>query len=502
LIDIYNLPSDDKTWDLLATGKTAGVFQLENEALGGRFSKKIQPKNIEEVASVITILRPGTLSSEMEDGESAAVHYERRHRGVEDADAFHFLLEPLLKDTQQIILYQEQIIQISKTLAGFDGRQAMKLMKGIGKKKADLIFSLEKDFIAGCLKNGVREIDSQKIFDIIKKSARYVFNKSHAVGYAKMSYATSYMKANHMLEFYVASLRLAKDKTNPREDVKKLSKECADFGFLVYPPRLDNCYVTFTGFDKKIYFGISNIKSIGETQAQLIVDIAKTEPKTWYECLFKLFPIRKTVVENCIKAGVFAKFKVPVRRQLDDYSSLLMLSNKEKGIAESNSANFTCIKDLLEFVKTKTMKSRVEKLDSIIKLVDKPAEKLEDNVRDTTKYEVELFGCSVSYDNIDCVTTAGNCTIEEYNRGKFLKEYQIVCEVERAKIHEISKGISRGKIMCFVDLMDSTGKMSCCLFDEAYDMFGSLLYEGSTVMVIGYRGKKKGMVIKEVKQVV
>lgn len=500
-IDFYNLKSNEKTWDLLETGKTAGVFQLDNIDLSARFTKKICPESIDDISAITTIIRPGTLNSELDDGESCAIHYERRHRGVEEAEAFHPLLHDLLKDTQQIILYQEQTIKIARELAGFDGKQAMKLMKGIGKKKADLIMELEKDFVEGCVKNDITQMDAQKIFNIIKKSARYSFNKSHAVAYSMISYADAYVKANHMTIFYVASLRMGRHKINSKAQIKKLVKEAAEFNIVTKPPRLENCFVDFTARNKKIYFGISNIKGIGEAQAQLIVDISENIPDTWYECLFRLFSIKKTTVKNCINAGVFARYKVPVRRQLDDFNNLLLLTKGQKQIAVQNHEDFEDFKSLLEYVKTKTAKNQQEKMDSIIKLIDQPAEYLEDNLRDTTKNEVELFGCTVSFDNIDTITMTGNCDVQAYKDGKYRKEYDMVVEVGRLKTHEITKGPSKGKMMAFVTVFDHTDKMDVCLFDSAYDEFGGLIYEGSTIMIKGYRGKTKGLVVNEVLQV-
>lgn len=502
MIDFYDLPKNDyKTWELLATGKTAGIFQLDNENLGGRFSRKIQPKSIDDIAAVTTIIRPGTLNAEMEDGESAAIHYERRHRGVEKPESFHELLDVILKDTQQIILYQEQTIKIAKELAGFTGAQAMKLMKGIGKKKADLIMALEKDFVSGCVKNDIVQEEAQKIFDVIKKSARYSFNKSHAVAYSEISYCDAYAKANHMITFYVASLRMAQHKTKSKIVVKKLVKEAAAFGIVCKPPRLDNCYVDFTESRGEIYFGVSNIKGIGEKKAQQIVDIAPG-PDTWYKCLFCLLGVGKAVAENSIRAGVFAKYKVPIRRQIDDLNNLSLLSVGEKKYAIETYNNFDNFADLLRHVKvTKATNKRKDKLDSIIKLMDHPPEELQDNLRDTTQNEVELFGCTISYDNIDTVHAAGNCSVNDYNEGKDLKFYQIVVEVERAKTHEITKGTSKGKLMCFLSVFDHSGKMDVTLFDIAYDEFGGLLYEGSTIMIKGKRGRRKGLIVDEVLQI-
>jgi DNA polymerase III alpha subunit len=317
---------------------------------------------------------------------------------------------------------------------------------------------------------------------------------SHAVAYSEISYCDAYAKANHMKTFYVASLRMARHKTQSKIQIKKLVKEAATFDIVCKPPRLENCYVDFTEDCGQIYFGISNIKGIGEKKAQQIVDIAPG-PDTWYKCLFNLLSVGKAVAANCILAGVFAKYKVPVRRQIDDLNNLSLLSIGEKKYAIEVFNNFDNFADLLRHVKvSKATTKRQDKLDSIIKL--------QDNVRDTTQNEVALFGCTISYDNIDTVYASGNCSVNDYNEGKDLKLYQMVVEVERAKTHEITKGASEGKLMCFLSVFDHSGKMDVTLFDTAYDEFGGLLYEGSTIMIKGKRGRRKGLIVDEVLQII
>ena len=510
-IDFYNLPDDPKTWELLGTGKTAGIFQLENLNLGGRFAKKIKPKTIEDIAAIATIIRPGTLASELEDGESAAIHYERRHRGVEKPKSLHPALDKILESTQNILLYQEQTLQLSREVAGFDDKSAMKLLKGIGKKKADLILQLEEQFVEGCQKtSGLTKEDAQYIFNILKASARYAFNKSHAVEYSDITYQCAYAKANVPLEFYTATLRMAKNRVGHKAEIEKLVKEAAEFGIKVRIPQLKTATVDFDIIDEEIHFGLSNIKGIGEDQAQKVLDVRdrltklhfypprQVEDVSWYEWLLNIYRLKKTVVENCINCGLFGPDR---RSKMDDYKNLMLLSDGEKKWVDANWKRYDNLLDLIGGVYQQCITRRKEKLESLYKVVAAPRETLEDNLKDTTRLERELLGCTVSFDNIDIVRADGNCTIQEFNEGRFEKQYRIVAEVARIKPYVIQKGPSEGKTMAFLSIFDRTGKMDIVAFDSVYDEFGGYFNESATLMFIGYRSKKGTFCITKVHQV-
>lgn len=178
MIDYYNLDLEcPLTWELIRSGKTKGVFQLES-GLGQSHCKKVKPSNIEELADLISIIRPGTLNSLAEDGKSMTTHYTMRKHGEEEATPIHQSIEHILKSTHQIIVYQEQAIKIAVEIGGFTPVQADSLRKAMGKKRADIMAKVRSEFIVGCVNVGkVNEQDANMIFDIIEKSNRYSFNK-------------------------------------------------------------------------------------------------------------------------------------------------------------------------------------------------------------------------------------------------------------------------------------------------------------------------------------
>lgn len=176
MIDITKTPLDDKpTWDLICEGHTKGVFQLETH-LGKHWCKEAQPRDLEELADVISIIRPGTLKA-IEEGKSATQRYVDRKNGSEETRSLYGPIDKVVATTYNIIIYQEQAMQIAQVMAGFTESQADTLRKAIGKKKADLMKKVKGEFIEGCLKEGHDQDDADKIFDIIEKSSRYSFNK-------------------------------------------------------------------------------------------------------------------------------------------------------------------------------------------------------------------------------------------------------------------------------------------------------------------------------------
>jgi len=176
-LDFYNLPNCQKTWDLICTGKTKGVFQLETN-LGQNWANKTEPHNLEELAALTAVIRPACLDSFI-GGKSLTELYADRKTGRSEVESLHPLLTNILEETQQIILYQEDAIRIAREIAGFSLVRADILRKAIGKKDSDEMLSLKEEFIRGCIdKSGLNQKDATEIFSIIENSASYSFNKS------------------------------------------------------------------------------------------------------------------------------------------------------------------------------------------------------------------------------------------------------------------------------------------------------------------------------------
>lgn len=179
-LDITKIPLDDqKTWDLICSGNTKGVFQLETN-LGKHWCKECKPRSIEELSDVISAIRPGSLKAK-QDGKSMTQHYADRKSSKEEMDSLYGPIDHIVASTQSIILYQEQSMKIAQVMAGFSEQQSDTLRKSIGKKNASLMAEVKVQFLEGCEQQGHSKEDSERIFEIIEKSSRYSFNKCLAL---------------------------------------------------------------------------------------------------------------------------------------------------------------------------------------------------------------------------------------------------------------------------------------------------------------------------------
>jgi len=192
-IDYYNLPECKEVWPLLGSGKTKGVFQLE-KSLGKHWCKELYPENISHLAALAAILRPGIIGGILND-KSLTQHYCDNKNKKQEPILLHPALDKILSDTYQVLIFQEQILLIAKEMAGFTGVEADTLRRGIGHKDPKVVYEMENKFIDGCIRVGIiNEQDAKMIFEIIKKSAKYSFNASHAYAYGTIGYWTAYSK--------------------------------------------------------------------------------------------------------------------------------------------------------------------------------------------------------------------------------------------------------------------------------------------------------------------
>lgn len=312
-LNFNTIPLDDKkTWDLIGTGYTKGVFQLEGN-LGKRYAKEIKPRNIEELSDVVSLIRPGCLEAEYREkpdkpGEySSITHtYVKVKNGTWKPEYIHPVLEPIFRDTCGVPIYQEQIMRICTDFAGFSLKRADVMRKAVGKKKKDLIESLKEEFISGAVKNGYDPEIAATIFGWIEKFSGYGFNKSHGVSYAMIGYRTAYGKAHYPLEFFKAMLANSDGKQDSLEEVMELVHEARLFNIKIAPPCLKKLNYDFSIVDgKTIAFGLGHIKGVGKSALKSLKKIAKSTTKEEFlELVFgEDTKVNKGVVIALIKSG-------------------------------------------------------------------------------------------------------------------------------------------------------------------------------------------------------
>ncbi|MCL5774036.1 MAG: DNA polymerase III subunit alpha [Firmicutes bacterium] len=296
-IDILNLPMDDeKTYQLLRDAQTLGVFQLESPGMR-RYIKLLRPSKFEDIVALNALYRPGPL------GGGVVEDFIKRKNGKGKVKYLHPSLEPILKETYGIILYQEQVMQIAN-LAGYSMAKADELRKAMGKKKPEEMAKHREIFESGAVKSGISKKIAEKIFELMEFFAGYGFNKSHSAAYAMVAYQTAYLKANFPKEYMAALM------TSIMDSIEKVSffvQECKDMSINVYPPDINESLVDFKVEKDGIRFGMGAIKNAGRAAIESIIETREMSGK--FKDIFDLSSrvdlrlCNKRVMESLIKSG-------------------------------------------------------------------------------------------------------------------------------------------------------------------------------------------------------
>lgn len=305
-LDINTLPLDDlPTYKLLASAQTMGIFQIESSGMRDLL-KKLEPERFEDLIALLALYRPGPIGSGMLDD------FMKRKHGQAAIRYEHPKLEPILKETYGIMVYQEQIMQIASTLAGFSLAQADILRKAMGKKIPAVMEKQRANFITGCAKNGIKEGLASKVFDLIDYFSGYGFNKSHSTAYALISYRTAYLKANYPVEFMTALLTSERDNT---DKIVEYVSETERMGITVQPPDINESDVLFKVVDPRtIRFGLLAVKNVGAGAAESIVAAHNKIKFTSLDDLCSRIDLRlanRKVLEALIKCGAMDSFSMP-----------------------------------------------------------------------------------------------------------------------------------------------------------------------------------------------
>ncbi len=302
-VQIDKIPLDDrKTFDLLKKAESIGVFQLESSGMRDLL-RKLGPEKFEDIIAVLALFRPGPIGSGMLDDFIA------RKNGRVDIKYDHPMLEPILKETYGIIVYQEQIMRICSNLAGFSLAKADSLRRAISKKKSEVMMSARKDFIDGCVNNKIDERIADRIFSLIEYFSGYGFNRSHSAAYAMISYRTAYLKANYPVEYMTALLTSEKDNT---DKLVVYIDEASRMSIKILPPDINQCFAKFTIVPQGIRFGLAAVKNVGQSAIDSIVMARKRDGAfgSLYEFCEKIDSrlVNRKVIESLIKCGAFDSF--------------------------------------------------------------------------------------------------------------------------------------------------------------------------------------------------
>ena len=319
---------DQKVFDLLSSGKTVGLFQVESAGMREALIQ-MKPNHIEDIIALVALYRPGPMSN-------IPTYNDCKH-GRQKPDYLHPLLEEILKPTYGVIIYQEQVMQIAQKLSGFTAGQADLLRRAMGKKKRAELEKQKQGFISGALKNGIAKDVAASIFLKIEPFAEYGFNKSHAAAYAIISYQTAFLKTYYPKEFIAASMTMDISNQNKLsefyEELKRLNIE-------VTRPDINECYADFRSIDDKFYYALGGIKAVGYEAISNVVEERTNNGKfkSVNDFLNRVNPkdMNKLQLEGLVKAGAFDNLNSNRQSLFDSIPSFIL---KTKNIYENKSAN-------------------------------------------------------------------------------------------------------------------------------------------------------------------
>jgi DNA polymerase III subunit alpha len=309
------LLNDAPTYDLLASGQSIGVFQLESQGMRDTL-RKMRCGSIEEITALISLYRPGPMDN--------IDTYVDRKFGRAEIDMLHPSLEPVLKETYGVIIYQEQVMQIAQILSGYSLGEADLLRRAMGKKKKEEMDLQKARFISGASEKGVDARQADFIFELVNKFAGYGFNKSHAAAYAFISYQTGWLKANHPVEFFAASMSL--DIANT-DKLAVFYQDARQFGVSIRPPDINRSLADFDVEAGEVLYALGAIRNVGLEAMQNVVAVRRQGGlfKDLFDFLERINPksVNRRAIENLARAGAFDSIH-PNRAQIIQSSDILV----------------------------------------------------------------------------------------------------------------------------------------------------------------------------------
>jgi DNA polymerase III subunit alpha len=309
-LNIDDIPQDDaEVFKLFSEGRSQAVFQFESPPMR-EYLKKLHPNRLDDLVAMNALYRPGPMDN--------IPSYIARKHGAEKVEYLHPLLEPILKNTYGIIVYQEQVMQIAAQVGGLSLGEADNLRRAMGKKNIAIMNKLQEKFIAGAIQNGVSQEIATAIYELILKFAKYGFNKSHSVAYAIVAYQTAYLKAHYPAEFMAANLT---SERNNSKRIVELLNELRHMNISLNPPDINRSETLFTSDGQAVTYGLIGISNVGEKACDAIVQERKANGpyKSLFDltCRVDLKLVGKRVLENLILAGALDSLPGMRRQQFE-----------------------------------------------------------------------------------------------------------------------------------------------------------------------------------------
>lgn len=477
-IDIDHLNMEDsEVYDLLCTGQTDGIFQLESNGMKS-FMKELKPRNIEDIIAGISLYRPGPMD-----------FIPLYIKGKEHPETITYdcpQLEKILSPTYGCIVYQEQVMQIVMELAGYTLGRSDLVRRAMSKKKGDVmqrerqnfVYGNEAENVPGCISRGIDEKTANKIFDEMIDFAKYAFNKSHAAAYAVVAYQTAYLKCHYPEEFMAALITSVLDRT---DKVSEYIAHCRRLGISILPPDINEGYSQFSVSGNAIRYGLSALKSVGRPVIDAIVE--EREAHGRYKDLKDFISrlsnkeVNKRTIESFIKSGALDSFPANRRQMMMIYVQLIDQVNQEKKSAMTGQMS------LLDFL------GEEEKKDFDVKYPNVP----EYDKEELLAYEKEVLGIYVSGHPLEDyqelmdsnISATTHDFIADPDTGETVAKDQILYTIGGMIAGKTVKMTKSNQNMAFITLEDLLGSIEVVVFPKKYEQYRQILEPDSKIFVYG-----------------
>jgi DNA polymerase-3 subunit alpha len=466
-IDIDKVPLDDpKVYELLAKGECCGIFQLESSGMVD-LVKRMEAESIEDITALLALFRPGPLGSGMIDD------FINRKKGKVEIKYLHPKLEPILRDTYGVIVYQEQVMQIASQLAGYSLGQADILRKAMGKKIKEVMKKQQKQFIEGSVKNGIDKKTAEEIYDLIAYFAGYGFNKSHSVSYAFLSYQTAYLKAHYPVEFMAALLTSIMQNT---DKVVKYIKECQNMGLKILPPDINESLIDFTVVDDKtIRFGLAAVKNVGRVAVENIIK-EREEGGSFSSLLdfcqrVDLRSMNRRVIESLIKCGAFDSLKT-------SRAQLLAVLDKSIQIAQDQQREKRNGQASLFVIKNERLLDNFQGFPDMSTVQEFTRQELLTMEKETLGFYLTHHPLDDYHDRLAEITNTDSAHLEDFSDKSHVILGGVVTNIKK-------KTTKNGNAMAYFSLEDLFGTVEVVVFPKIFEECKEVLTNESIVIVEG-----------------
>lgn len=462
-IEIDKIPLDDaKVYKMLSSGDTDGVFQLESSGMK-TLVKDLKPSVFEDLGALVALFRPGPLNSGM------VGDFVQRKHGRQKVEFKHPSLEPILHDTYGTIVYQEQIMQIAQSLAGYTLGQADLLRRAMGKKKLDEMNKQRELFLNGAKKNNVDEKLANELFDTMTEFAAYCFNRSHSAAYAFLAYQTAYLKAHYPVEYM--SCLLSSVSSN-QDKIQQYIAECQKLGIEVLPPDVSKSGAHFTPDENNIRFGLCSVKNVGSGVVEEVVKNRQSEEyKSFYDFLTKveLKQFNKRTLESLIKSGAFASIEKSRKQLFENLDAAISNAIRE------NEARANGQVSLFAAMATTQNQPVFQLSGTDEEFVDSEIQSFE---KEYLGFYITSHPLSSIKDQLPFLTTHNISELKEIKEGALVTVCGLITSVRQLYTKS-------NKLLKVGIIEDLTGKVDFVAYSEVLDKFGSYIEPESKVIFSG-----------------